>query len=61
MVDEEITALARRDDPRQAGDGREDDADAQRMLFNDRMDVVVALVFMAVVVMVLVASISSGR
>jgi carbon starvation protein len=33
-------------------------ADAQRMLFNDRMDAVVALVFMAVVVMVLVASIT---
>jgi len=33
-------------------------ADAHRMLFNDRMDAVVALVFMAVVVMVLVASIT---
>ncbi|HEX9937951.1 MAG TPA: carbon starvation CstA family protein [Longimicrobium sp.] len=32
-------------------------ADAQRMLFNDRLDAGVALVFMAVVVMVLVASI----
>jgi len=32
-------------------------ADAQRMLFNDRLDAAVALVFMAVVVMVLVASI----
>jgi carbon starvation protein len=33
-------------------------ADAQRMLFNDRLDAVIALVFMAVVVMVLVASIT---
>ncbi|HEX8903966.1 MAG TPA: carbon starvation CstA family protein, partial [Longimicrobiaceae bacterium] len=33
-------------------------ADAQRMLFNDRMDAIVALVFMAVVVMVLAASIT---
>jgi carbon starvation protein len=33
-------------------------ADAQRMLFNDRMDAVVALIFMAVVVLVLVASIT---
>jgi carbon starvation protein len=33
-------------------------ADAHRMLFNDRMDAVVALVFMAVVVMVLAASIT---
>jgi carbon starvation protein len=33
-------------------------ADAQRMLFNDRLDAGVALVFMAVVVMVLVASIA---
>jgi len=32
--------------------------DAQRMLFNDRLDAVIALVFMAVVVMVLVASIT---
>ncbi|HET7461907.1 MAG TPA: carbon starvation CstA family protein [Longimicrobium sp.] len=32
-------------------------ADAQRMLFNDRLDAIVALVFMAVVVMVLIASI----
>ena len=32
--------------------------DAQRMLFNDHMNSVVALVFMAVVVMVLVASIT---
>jgi len=36
-------------------------ADAQRMLFNDRMDAVVALVFMAVVVMVLIASITQWR
>ena len=33
-------------------------ADAHRMLFNDRMDAAVALVFMGVVVMVLVASIT---
>ncbi|SOD03033.1 carbon starvation protein [bacterium JGI 053] len=33
-------------------------ADAHRMLFNDRMDAGVALVFMAVVVMVLVASVT---
>ncbi len=33
-------------------------ADARRMLFNDRLDAVIALVFMAVVVMVLVASIT---
>ena len=33
-------------------------ADAQRMLFNDQMNAVVALVFMAVVVMVFVASIT---
>ncbi len=33
-------------------------ADAQRMLFNDQMNAVVALVFMAVVVMVLIASIT---
>ena len=32
--------------------------DARRMLFNDRLDAIVALVFMAVVVMVLVASIA---
>jgi carbon starvation protein len=36
-------------------------ADAQRMLFNDRMDAAVALVFMGVVVMVLVASITQWR
>ena len=36
-------------------------ADAQRMLFNDRMDAVVALVFMGVVVMVLIASITQWR
>ena len=36
-------------------------ADAQRMLFNDRMNAVVALVFMAVVVMVLIASITQWR
>ncbi|HEV7587377.1 MAG TPA: carbon starvation CstA family protein [Longimicrobium sp.] len=36
-------------------------ADAHRMLFNDRMDAVVALVFMAVVVMVLIASITQWR
>jgi carbon starvation protein len=33
-------------------------ADAHRMLFNDRLDAVVTLVFMAVVVMVLVASVA---
>jgi carbon starvation protein len=33
-------------------------ADAQRMIFNDRMDAIVALVFMAVVVLVLIASVT---
>ena len=36
-------------------------ADAQRMLFNDHMNAVVALVFMAVVVMVFIASITQWR